>query len=712
MKDVMKILRNIRPGARSLAAPAAVVVALFMVLMAATVRADWLTYRGSAARLGTLDRDFRPILKPKVLWTYKTPENFIAAPVPEKNILFVSALGGFNSAQIYAINMQEDPTTKRKAGETLWSKSSPFIKLPTVSSPAVFNNVVIFGDGMHQTDGAALYAFDITTGHPLWRYELDGKLVHMEGSPVVDPKFPGGPAVFIGGGDAGVLAIAAGSATFEGKNLTLAQLRDLQNTRWENLAVKYEAQKKKDPDFAIPPSDDALPKPLAKKLWQAGEKQWHVDAPLVLAGKDGDRIIVSSAFIENDHCGKRVVACLDKKDGKTLWETAVDLNPWAGATVDGENVIVGCSSIRYDRDQLSQGKGLLYNLDLATGNVKWKKELSGGVLGAVAVSDGMAVCTTTNGRVRAFDIASGEQKWRFAVDNSGFFTAPVISGTGENALVYAADLRGVLHAVKLATGEALWAMDVGRDNMVQAPGGFYSSPVLHDGALYLATCNLQGDFAGQPCAIACIVDETFKPASARPKVIVDKVHRYIDIPALVAPRKLPTLKDIYPLEVVATYPTPQGQKAHETVVITEVLPSELHKALVGLGATAGVPIKGDGEPTGSLVAVSLVIPGLSGKDRVIPIEKCIIDQRTGKPLPPLHWRFTGSAYRQLDPDKPEKAYGADIAGTFVTIYPVTDETVIQSDLPNEAQSSLKLEMNRNIIPEENAPLRLRIEVLK
>jgi hypothetical protein len=266
-------------------------------------------------------------------------------------------------------------------------------------------------------------------------------------------------------------------------------------------------------------------------------------------------------------------------------------------------------------------------------------------------------------------------------------------------------------AVRLADGELLWTIDVGRDPMVQAPGMIFGSPVVCNGAVYLGTCNISGEHADQPSAVVCVVDESFKPKSERPKIVVDKAHRWIDLPAQVAPRKLPSLKDIYPLEVVATYPTPQGQKAHETVVITEVLPSDVHKAISELGGKAGAPIKGDGVPTGSAVRLWLVLTGPSGKDRMIPIEKTIIDTRTGKTLPPLRWFFTGSAYRQLDPNRPEKSYGADIGGTFATIYAVTDETIIQGDLPMDAQSYLHLEMNRNIVPDEGTPVRLRIEVL-
>jgi len=47
---------------------------------------------------------------------------------------------------------------------------------------------------------------------------------------------------------------------------------------------------------------------------------------------------------------------------------------------------------------------------------------------------------------------------------------------------------------------------------------------------------------------------------------VDKANRMVTIECAIAPRKLPNLADVYPIEVIACYPAPRGQKAHETVV--------------------------------------------------------------------------------------------------------------------------------------------------
>ncbi len=693
--------------------------------------ADWPTHRGSPQRTGTQDKLHLPIIqKPKILWAYKAQEHFVASPVPEKNLLFVSGLGAFNTAQFHAVATEDSPASAlmpaTKRGMPVWSKASPFIKLPTVSPPAVYDNLVIFGDGLHQTDGAILYAFDLPSGRPLWRFENPGKLVHMEGSPLVDPNFPGGPAVFIGAGDGGIIALSTHQASVNiappNKPLRLAtldlpRLRALMDQRWLLLQKKYDNDKLKDGELAIPPSEESLPQATPQKLWQVGEKTWHVDAALALVG---EKILLTSSFLEEDKVGKRVAAAIDKKTGKTLWETPLDINPWSGCSIDGNIALIGCSSIRFDRNLVDQGKGQLVALDVETGAVKWKKDISGGVLSSVAVKDGLAVITTTNGRVRAFNTATGEQKWSYA-SKSGFFAGAAITpgADAEKSFVYAADLDGVLHALRLADGELLWTFDVGRAPQVNAPGMFFGSPVVHNGAIYLATCNIAGPNAQQPCAAVCLVDQSFKSASERPQLIVEKSPGgagggggKIILPSQAAPRKLATLKEIYPHEIVASNPAPQGQKAHETVVVSDVLPSELHKALVSLGATPGKPVKGDGTPTGTQLKISFVFTGPAGKSRTVPIEQTILDKRTGKTLPPLKWFFTGSVLRRPDPDKPDTVYGADLSGTFISIFPVTDELIIQSDLPDETQSFLKLEINPNIVPEELTSVALLIEVLK
>src|SRR5205814_2303639 len=63
---------------------------------------------------------------------------------------------------------------------------------------------------------------------------------------------------------------------------------------------------------------------------------------------------------------------------------------------------------------------------------------------------------------------------------------------------------GVFLAADLKSGAARWRLDLGKDPAVAAPGMVYGGPVVHRGRLYLATCNLAGEFANKPTAVVCI----------------------------------------------------------------------------------------------------------------------------------------------------------------------------------------------------------------
>ena len=86
----------------------------------------------------------------------------------------------------------------------------------------------------------------------------------------------------------------------------------------------------------------------------------------------------------------------------------------------------------------------------------------------------------------------------------------------------------------------------------------------------------------------------------------------------------------------------------------------------------------------------------------------MVDRKSGKSLPKLKWHFTGSAMTQVDPDKPDKVFGADNTGTLISIFPVTDETVVQSGLTLKEEKLIKLETNTKLLPAEGTAVTLVI----
>jgi hypothetical protein len=205
---------------------------------------------------------------------------------------------------------------------------------------------------------------------------------------------------------------------------------------------------------------------------------------------------------------------------------------------------------------------------------------------------------------------------------------------------------------------------------------------------------------------------------AKPALVVDKDKGTVTIQAKIAPRIIadPRYKredgKPYPLEVIACWPFPKGQKAHETVVTIDVKPSEVHKALESLGLKAGKPVVGESKerPQGPEVKIYVEVPAEGGKSKRLPIERVLMDPKTNKPMPAVQWRFTGSIMKQPNPDKDEKVYGADLSGTLISIFPVTNETVFQTNLSMKEEKYVKLETNAKLLPKEGTAVQLILQV--
>jgi outer membrane protein assembly factor BamB len=459
---------------------------LYTLIAASTLQAQdpWSTYRGNAQRTGCTDGKAGPA-KPDVLWVHKAQEHYIASPVPVGERLFVSSISGFNAP---AISLFETSAQARQ--RVTWSKTVPVFKLPTVSSPALSGGKLVFGDGMHQTDGAVLYCVSADNGRALWQLTVPGELVHLEGSPTI-----AGGKVYLGGGAAGVICVDLNKVTLEGKEQTVDAIAKILDEKWAALLKKYEEEKKKD-EFAVPPTEDQLPRPSPLRVWSQGDRKWHVDAPVAVVG---DRVLAASAFLDKEKVGDRALYSLAAADGKIQWRTELPLNPWGGPAVKGDVVVVGGSTIGYEVTALKGAKGDIAAFELATGKLKWRKTVTAGILGAVAIAGDTVVATASDGKVRAFDLATGDRRWIYE-NKTPIFAPPAIAGD----VVYAADLKGVVHAIGLSDGLGKWTLDLGAHPAVKSPGMVYGGPVVHGGRIYLATCNLAGDFVNRPTAVVCI----------------------------------------------------------------------------------------------------------------------------------------------------------------------------------------------------------------
>lgn len=214
-----------------------------------------------------------------------------------------------------------------------------------------------------------------------------------------------------------------------------------------------------------------------------------------------------------------------------------------------------------------------------------------------------------------------------------------------------------------------------------------------------------------PLFLLALVTVSARAADKKTGVTADKEKKAVAIDAKIAPRKLEHLTEVYPIELIAGWPHPKGKKAHETVVTIEALPSDVHQALVEVGLKPGKPAKGEGaEAVGPDVTVAIEVPAGDGPAKRLTPDKFLVDPKTKKPFPKaVKFRFTGSVESLVDPNKPDKKYGADLSGTLIVIFPVTDETVLQSSLTMKEEKYLKLETNKDALPKEGTAVKLILE---
>ena len=145
----------------------------------------------------------------------------------------------------------------------------------------------------------------------------------------------------------------------------------------------------------------------------------------------------------------------------------------------------------------------------------------------------------------------------------------------------------------------------------------------------------------------------------------------------------------------------------------DVKPSDVHKAPESVGLKPGKPVLGENTvAAGPELKISLEIPDGGGTKKV-SIYRFLIDPKTKQPFPKeVKFRFTGSAMVKPDLAKDAEVYGADLSGTLIAIYPVTNETVCQTSLTMKEEKYLKLETNPDLIPKEGTPVKIIIEAVK
>jgi outer membrane protein assembly factor BamB len=160
-----------------------------------------------------------------------------------------------------------------------------------------------------------------------------------------------------------------------------------------------------------------------------------------------------------------VVLALDRASGETVWATTVcEATPHEKGHVTASHASPSIT-LAGDRLVASFGSRGLYVLDL-DGNVQWSADLGDmetlvafGEGSTPAVHDGTIVVQWDEegpSFVVGLDLASGEERWRFARDHDSSWGSPTVTTVDGKAQVVLTG-SGVTQAHDVATGELLWS---------------------------------------------------------------------------------------------------------------------------------------------------------------------------------------------------------------------------------------------------------------
>jgi outer membrane protein assembly factor BamB len=426
------------------------------------IEGDWPTFRGSAARTGTLDPADRGPERPAVLWQFRPREplgrvHLHSSPVParlnDRAGTLCVILASFHQTEssefgvVYRVTAGEaaSPGGERIApGTTLgpaggWRRGTDC--RPFFSTPAVAGGGVVLGEGYHQDRDCRLLGLDLSSPEEL-RWSLPTRS-HVESSPTVDSG-----RVYCGAGDDGI--------------------------------------------FCVEP-----PRSPPREQGAAVNVVWHVEgvhidsSPLVAGG----RVVVGSTV--GDRCRETCVLALDAVHGQELWRVPTPAAVPSSPALAGDRVLVTLGNGKANREAAEPG-GAVWCLDVASGRRLWEVPLAGSGLATPAVAEGLAVAVGRSGECLGLDVADGRVRWRFA-GAGPVVASPVVSG----GRVFLVTTTGVVHCLDAGTGRPVWRCD---ELAVDGLDDVYASPLLVEGRLYVA--------AGG--ALTCLGDIAPSASAGRP----------------------------------------------------------------------------------------------------------------------------------------------------------------------------------------------------
>lgn len=214
------------------------------------------------------------------------------------------------------------------------------------------------------------------------------------------------------------------------------------------------------PQWRGPNRDGKVSGFTAPEKWPSEFTQnWKI---AVGAGDATPALVGGKLYVFARQGGDEVTVCLNAADGKEIWQDKYAAQAVSGpaarhpgprsspAVADGKVVTLGAA-------------GVLSCLDAATGKMIWRKDEFPKVVPrfftaySPVIVDGMAIAHlggAGNGALMAFDLATGEVKWKWAAEGPDYASPALLTVDGVKQVVTLTEKSAV--GVAVADGKLLW----------------------------------------------------------------------------------------------------------------------------------------------------------------------------------------------------------------------------------------------------------------
>ena len=151
------------------------------------------------------------------------------------------------------------------------------------------------------------------------------------------------------------------------------------------------------------------------------------------------------------------------KNVKRVWHKSLKGGIYSTPVTDGKNLFIG------------DDVGVMYSLDLKTGNTNWTFDTGMRIVGSPAVSDGVVVFGSANYNIYGLDANTGRELWHITTNQAVMGAATI-----HNGVAYIGGGDGRMFAIDMYSGKVKWSFDELNNYVL-------TRPLVYTNKLYFGT---------------------------------------------------------------------------------------------------------------------------------------------------------------------------------------------------------------------------------